>query len=183
MARRRPLVALALVLGLATTGCSSAGSTSALGSAPATTSALGSAPASQAPVVVGTATTPSAGTFLTAPNGMTLYVHAGDTATTSTCTGTCATSWPPLTVAAGALPAAGTGAAGTLGTLTRADGARQVTYNGQPLYLWQGDAKAGDATGDGVNGFALARATGAPAGAGAPARSSAPVTSEDPYSY
>ena len=29
----------------------------------------------------------------------------------------------------------------------RAGGARQVTYNGWPLYLWQGDQEPGQATG------------------------------------
>jgi predicted lipoprotein with Yx(FWY)xxD motif len=46
---------------------------------------------------------------------------------------------------------------GTFGTLTRADGSIQVTYNGLPLYGWQGDTKAGDVTGHGVNGFSVAK--------------------------
>ena len=85
---------------------------------------------------------------LTGPTGMTLYTHAGDSATSSTCTGACATAWPPLT--ATGQPMAGTGLTGKLGTLTRADGTTQVTYAGLPLYYWQGDKKAGDVTGDGV---------------------------------
>ena len=44
--------------------------------------------------------------------------------------------------------------------MTRADGATQVTYGGLPLYYWQGDAKAGDVTGDGVNGFSVAKVAG-----------------------
>ena len=96
---------------------------------------------------------------LTGPTGMTLYTHAGDSATSSTCTGACATAWPPLT--ATGQPMAGTGLTGKLGTLTRADGTTQVTYAGLPLYYWQGDKKAGDVTGDGVNGFAVATVGGA----------------------
>ncbi len=36
----------------------------------------------------------------------------------------------------------------------------QVTYNGLPLYYWQGDAKPGDATGQGVGGFSVATVAG-----------------------
>src|SRR5260370_479860 len=41
-------------------------------------------------VTVGTASSASFGTYLTGPNGMALYTHAGDSATSSTCTGGCA---------------------------------------------------------------------------------------------
>ena len=108
---------------------------------------------------VDAANSPTFGMVLTGPNGMTLYTHAGDSATSSTCTGSCATAWPPLTVTG--QPTAGTGVTGKLGTLTRADGTIQVTYAGLPLYYWQGDSKAGDVTGDGVNGFAVATVGGA----------------------
>ena len=107
-------------------------------------------------VVVNMATT-SLGPVLVGPNGLTLYTHSGDTATSSTCIGGCATAWPPLTVAAGAKATAGQGVAGTLGTLTRADGTIQVTYNGMPLYGWQKDAKPGDVTGQGIGGFTVAK--------------------------
>jgi predicted lipoprotein with Yx(FWY)xxD motif len=108
------------------------------------------------PVTVGTATT-SLGPVLVGPNGRTLYTHAGDTASTSSCTGGCATAWPPLAVAAGAMASGGTGVSGTFATLTRADGTTQVTYNGLPLYGWQGDSKPGDVTGQGVDGFSAAK--------------------------
>jgi predicted lipoprotein with Yx(FWY)xxD motif len=55
--------------------------------------------------------------------------------------------------------------------LTRADGATQVTYDGLPLYYWQGDAKPGDTMGDGVNGFSVAKVGGtapAPSASGKP---------------
>lgn len=106
-------------------------------------------------VVIGTASSANLGTFLTGPNGMTLYTHAGDGPTSSTCTGGCATAWPPLTTSG--QPTAGAGVTGPLGTLTRADGVTQVTYSGLPLYYWQGDAKPGDVTGDGVNSFSVAK--------------------------
>jgi predicted lipoprotein with Yx(FWY)xxD motif len=109
---------------------------------------------SAAGVTVGSASSPSFGTVLTGPNGMTLYTHAGDTATSSSCTGSCATTWPPLETKG--QPIAGSGVTGQLGTITRPDGTTQVTYRGLPLYYWQGDTKAGDTTGDGVEGFSIA---------------------------
>jgi len=56
--------------------------------------------------------------------------------------------WPP-----GGTLTGGSGVTGTLATISRADGSKQVTYNGMPLYTFQQDAKPGDATGDGVNSF------------------------------
>src|SRR5437870_8543422 len=90
-------------------------------------------------------------TILVNAQGTTLYRYDRDSAGTSNCTGSCATAWPPLT-ATGTLTA-GSGVTGTLATISRADGSKQVTYNGMPLYTFQQDAKPGDATGDGVNSF------------------------------
>jgi len=49
------------------------------------------------------------------------------------------------------------GISGKLGTITRADGTMQVTYNGMPLYFWVHDAKAGDTSGQGIGGFSVAK--------------------------
>lgn len=125
----------------------------------ASPAAVGGGASSAAGAVVDAANSPTFGMVLTGPTGMTLYTHAGDSATSSTCTGECATAWPPLT--ATGQPTAGAGVTGKLGTLTRADGTIQVTYAGLPLYYWQGDKKAGDVTGDGVEGFAVATVGGA----------------------
>ena len=43
--------------------------------------------------------------------------------------------------------------ASLLGTTTRTDGKVEVTYAGHPLYYFIQDKKAGDTTGQGVNGF------------------------------
>jgi predicted lipoprotein with Yx(FWY)xxD motif len=150
--------------------CSAAATTAPATAAPVTAAPASVAPASVAPasaapaassggaaaVVVGMATT-SLGPVLTGPNGLTLYIHAGDSATASTCTGGCATAWPPLAVAAGASATGGTGVTGTFATLTRADGTTQVTYNGMPLYGWKNDTKPGDVTGQGVASFTVAK--------------------------
>jgi hypothetical protein len=43
--------------------------------------------------------------------------------------------------------------AAELGTTKRSDGSMQVTYNGHPLYYYEGDTAAGQTTGQGSNGF------------------------------
>ncbi len=92
------------------------------------------------------------GQILVDGTGMTVYLFAADTGSVSTCYGSCFQIWPPV-VTMGA-PQAGTGAtASLLGTSKRTDGNTQVTYAGHPLYYFVQDKKAGDATGQGVNGF------------------------------
>ena len=141
---------------VASTPAASTPAESAAASAPAASAPSASSSAAAAGVVVNMATS-SLGPVLTGPNGLTLYTRTGDTATTSSCTGQCATAWPPLTVATGATATGGTGVTGTFATLTRADGTLQVTYKGLPLYGWQKDAKPGDVTGQGVGGFSVAK--------------------------
>jgi predicted lipoprotein with Yx(FWY)xxD motif len=92
------------------------------------------------------------GPYLTASNGMTLYTYSKDTAGASNCSGTCAVTWPPYVVTAGATLTAASNAKGTLATITRDDGTTQVTYNGAPLYFYAKDVKAGDTTGQNVGG-------------------------------
>src|SRR6201995_6067351 len=66
-----------------------------------------------------------------------------------------ATAWPPL--AGTGKPAAGSGMhASKLGTIGRSAGHQQVTYNAHPLYLFSGDQKPGDVTGQGVTAFGAA---------------------------
>ncbi len=77
------------------------------------------------------------GYVLAAANGQVLYTYDKDTkGGTPTCTGSCAAIWPPLTGNPMLSPAAH--GLGTLGTVTDANGAKQVTYNGMPLYTFKG---------------------------------------------
>ena len=92
------------------------------------------------------------GSVLAASNGMTLYTNKKDTLTKSACDSACASIWPPLLVTGSTL-AAPAGFKGTLSTVTWSDGTIQVTLNGQPLYLYAGDFKSGDANGDGIDGI------------------------------
>jgi predicted lipoprotein with Yx(FWY)xxD motif len=85
--------------------------------------------------------------------GRTLYVYTPDKPNTSVCYGKCAVAWPPLLVPKGTtVPAAIPGVKGTFGVAVRTGGARQLTFDGAPLYLWFKDKKPGDITGQGVHG-------------------------------
>jgi predicted lipoprotein with Yx(FWY)xxD motif len=100
-----------------------------------------------------TNTSADLGTYLVDTNGMTLYMYTKDTPGVSNCSGQCAANWPPYVVAsADAATHVQAGVAGKVGTITRADGSLQVTYNDEPLYYWVKDTKPGDTTGQNVGG-------------------------------
>jgi predicted lipoprotein with Yx(FWY)xxD motif len=104
----------------------------------------------------------SKGSALAGPNGHVLYTYDPDTATASSCTGGCATKWPPLVGTP--QPGAGLDAA-EFGTIMRADGSKQVTYDHHPLYYYAKDEDAEDVYGDGVGGvWHLAKAGSGEAG-------------------
>lgn len=114
--------------------------------------------------------------MLVSSNGHTLYHLTTDTAASSTCTGSCAQLWPPVTLPAGTTLKAAAGMTGKLGTITRSDGTTQLTYNGEPLYQYSLDTSPGDALGQGVGGVWFAvKATGS---GGAPASSSTSTTTK-----
>lgn len=111
----------------------------------------GSAPDNPPALRLETATT-DLGTFLTGRDGLTIYYFGADMSPgVSACEGDCLTAWPPVTVPRGNSVAGGEGVSGVLGTTTGTDGSTQVTYDGRPLYYWQGDSEAGQTTGHGVN--------------------------------
>jgi predicted lipoprotein with Yx(FWY)xxD motif len=82
--------------------------------------------------------------------GFTLYWYTPDTPTSSVCNSSCATAWPPLI----GTPtfASGVSLTGKLGTIKRANGEIQATYDGHPLYLFKSDTSAGMAVGNKVGG-------------------------------
>ena len=84
---------------------------------------------------------------LTNARGYTLYLFVPDPPDRSTCYGTCAAYWPPVT----GTPIAGTGVTGRLGTIRRSDGGKQVTYDGHPLYTYVGDSAPGQANGNNID--------------------------------
>jgi len=113
--------------------------------------------------MVGTASVGDLGTVLVDGTGRTLYLFENDTSSSSTCTGSCATTWPALPTS-GSPTAAGKATTSMLATTTRDDGTTQVTYNGHPLYLYSGDTAPGDANGESIGGIWFAVTTqGTPA--------------------
>jgi predicted lipoprotein with Yx(FWY)xxD motif len=143
-ARLRMLLAVLAVAAAAAVlaACSSSGSSSAGGSGSTSTS---SPVATTAGSSLKTATIGGA-TVLTNAQGFTLYSFAPDTPTTSNCNGTCAQNWPPVKG-----PATAAGVTGTFGTITRADGSTQATFDGHPLYAFAGDTAPGQNKGNGLN--------------------------------
>jgi predicted lipoprotein with Yx(FWY)xxD motif len=87
-------------------------------------------------------------TVLTNGKGFTVYWFGPDTPAKSNCNGACAQSWPPVKG-----PATAPGVKGKFGTIKRADGSVQATYNGHPLYTFAGDTAPGQAKGNGLNAF------------------------------
>jgi predicted lipoprotein with Yx(FWY)xxD motif len=147
MTRSRPLgllsaAVLVPLVALVAAGCGSSSGTSAT-----TAKAAGGTSAT-----VSVANNSGLGKILVDSQGRTLYLFAKDSGTKSTCSGGCATAWPPL-LASGKPTAAGGAKASLLGTTPRSNGRPQITYNGHPLYGYQGDGKAGDTNGQGINGF------------------------------
>jgi predicted lipoprotein with Yx(FWY)xxD motif len=122
------------------------------------------------------------GAILTTTDGKALYTFGADSGGKSACNDQCATAWPPATISS-TTPSAPDGvAASSLGTITRSDGSKQITYNGQPLYTFVRDTAAGQVNGDGVNAFngiwnvARVTATAAGGASGASVARAVPAT-------
>jgi predicted lipoprotein with Yx(FWY)xxD motif len=122
-------------------------------SVPLATAAAGSSAKKHGatPVSVNKANRGKLGTILVSGTGLTLYHFTQDKANKPTCTGGCTSVWPPLLVPSGTSPKGGPGVSG-LSSVKLANGTRQVTFHGQPLYRFALDKTAGDAKGQGVLG-------------------------------
>jgi predicted lipoprotein with Yx(FWY)xxD motif len=94
----------------------------------------------------------SAGIWLTDPAGRTLYLFTHDKGTTSECYDACAKTWPPLLTTGPVTISGQYTLQNDLGTTTRTDGTKQVTYGGHPLYYFAGDTAPGQTKGQGVGG-------------------------------
>ncbi len=127
-------------------------------------------------VKISTAKVAGVGTVLTSASGLTLYRFTMDSPGTSTCTGACATVWPPLLAPKGAHLSGPHGVKG-LSLLKVGNGHWQVAFDKLPLYRFGGDKKKGQAHGQNVEGawFAVLK-SGIPAGAAA-APAATPTTS------
>jgi predicted lipoprotein with Yx(FWY)xxD motif len=115
-------------------------------------------------------------TVLTRTNGHTLYSLSVETHGRFVCTGGCLGTWKPLVVPRGIKPKGPV----KLGTTRRPDGKTQVTFKGRPLYSFGGDAKAGEANGDGFKDVGTWHAAKVKATSAAPAPEAEPTP---PYPY
>jgi predicted lipoprotein with Yx(FWY)xxD motif len=144
------LVLLAGLLLLATlAGCGSSSSTTAAATATSTT-----APSPTPAATVLTRTVSINGTqttILTSAQGQTLYHFNSDSATTSACTGSCASTWPPLLFTGSGTPTAATSLPHALSVQHTANG-QQVEYDKHLLYTYSGDTAPGQTKGQGLFG-------------------------------
>jgi predicted lipoprotein with Yx(FWY)xxD motif len=152
-------LAVTLLAGGLLAGCGSASKTtksanqhSSSGASPYGYSSSGSGTSSgQSVALITTKKHGKLGTILAyGPKKLTVYLFEGDKGGRSNCAGACAAAWPPVT----GTPKAGAGAmAVDLGTITRSDGTKQLTYKGHPLYMFSQDKDGGDAYGEGAHAF------------------------------
>ncbi|MFJ8308986.1 MULTISPECIES: hypothetical protein [unclassified Streptomyces] len=162
----------AFVLALAVSGCGGSGTSSTPSSTPtpsATSSSSGSSAggssAQPGADTLSTAKADKVGTVVVDNKGFVLYRFDQDTAkptSKSNCYGTCATLWPPA-LATGSVNVKGIDKS-LVGTVTRADGSKQLTLAGWPLYRYSKDDQPHEAYGQGVAGtWFAATPTGAKA--------------------
>lgn len=140
---RRVLLSMVVFSALVVAGCGSGGGANQPPPAPTTD--------------IGVSSSSSLGNYLVSSSGRTLYYFgldlpaAGAVAPVSNCAGSCVAVWPIFHVDSPTL-AAGLSAS-DFGELIRADGTKQTTFKGWPLYFYAGDSKAGDTNGDNLTDF------------------------------
>jgi predicted lipoprotein with Yx(FWY)xxD motif len=144
--------AAAFAIALIAAGCGNSTSGSSYSSGPYGSPVAASAATRIAPGArVGIANTPL-GRVVVDSKGRTLYLFEKDKNRRSACSGQCAKYWPPLLTHG--KPVARPGAKRVLlGTTRRANGSRQVTYAGHPLYRFIEDLKPGQTKGEGSQLF------------------------------
>lgn len=170
-------LALAAIATLLVAGCGSSSKSTASKANASAASAAETSSSTTGSTSAGAASGTETGTTVTVVNAggklgqivaagtskMTVYLFEADHGSGSACSGACASAWPPV-ITHGA-PQAGPGTnAAALGTITRSDGSKQVTYNGHPLYFFTGDAASGEAKGEGVTAFGAGWYVLAPSG-------------------
>jgi predicted lipoprotein with Yx(FWY)xxD motif len=89
------------------------------------------------------------GSYLTDAQGMTLYYSKKNASHMNACAGSCLTNWPVFFADKLLIPAGLD--TKDFSTFKRADGVKQTTYKGYPLYYNVHDIQSGDTTGRGVD--------------------------------
>ncbi|KRE67479.1 hypothetical protein ASG92_14325 [Arthrobacter sp. Soil736] len=147
-----------LALAASLTACGGGSGTTPTTAAPATTTASPATTASESAMATATETavvdlktaSSSAGNIVVDGKGMSVYYFTKDVKDSgkSNCIGDCLVAWPPV-ITTNDTPKV-EGVTGKVGTITTADGKKQVTVDGMPVYLWEKDKAPGDVTGQGV---------------------------------
>jgi predicted lipoprotein with Yx(FWY)xxD motif len=147
------LLMLVVISTLLIAGCTMPKSTLPASTAqptPQTTQLPAPMPVTQLPDTIKKADT-AFGAVLVNGQGKMLYYFTFDQYTNgaSACDEVCARTWPvfftdTIRVSSPLNPA-------DFASITRADGTKQTTYNGIPLYFYSGDSKPGDINGSGIN--------------------------------
>jgi predicted lipoprotein with Yx(FWY)xxD motif len=152
--RAWPLAAIPATALLAGCGGSNASSATSAASSTAAPAQSTASPATENNAAVAVTAKPSkVGSILAAgPKRLTVYVFEADKEGASSCGQSCAAVWPPVR-AGGTIVARGGLDVTKLSRITRADGTRQVTYNGHPLYFYARDGDKSDAYGQGIKSF------------------------------
>lgn len=147
--RARVALVLPLVLLAAACGSSTTNSGPSASAPPASTSTT----TTSVPVGLSTRKISPLGVVLVNQRGRTLYVFTPEKGGKVTCTGSCATTWPPLT-SSGAEPRMSSTLvhAALVGKVADPSGGNVITYAGWPLHTYSGDTAAGQVNGQGVGG-------------------------------
>jgi predicted lipoprotein with Yx(FWY)xxD motif len=158
-ARKALLPALAAAVSVLVSACDVTGVDNAASQNPANGVGSGSTTLQQPPEfgkephqLLSATESKQVGWFVADAGGFALYRYDKDTAKPpkSTCEAECLKAWPPVLVGEHTMTS---GVDPTLvGSVARADGTKQVTLAGWPLYRHAGDKKAGDLTGQGKGG-------------------------------
>jgi predicted lipoprotein with Yx(FWY)xxD motif len=82
--------------------------------------------------------------------GAALYTNDRDTGSKIACSDECASIWIPVEASGGQPSSDDSSVQAKLGVISRPDGAKQVTFDGKPLYSFAEDAP-GEVTGDGFS--------------------------------
>jgi predicted lipoprotein with Yx(FWY)xxD motif len=155
------VAACAVAVVLLAAGCGSSSSASGLYGSGQTSPSTATAAATTATLGVGKT---GLGQVVVNSAGHTLYLFEKDQNGRSECSGTCAGYWPPLISKGQPMALRGLNQA-LVGTTTRADGTKQVTYAGHPVYMFVQDTKAGQTNGEGLTDFGASWDALSPSGA------------------
>lgn len=148
--KRRLLITMGAAGTVLTTvaGCGGGGSggsgSSGYGGGSSTTSAAPTGGTSGQ--TIKTASVGNLGPILVDGAGRTVYLFEKDKGNQSSCSGSCASVWPPVTTSVKPQPGSGADAS-KLSTTKRSDGTTEVSYAGHPLYYYAPDGTSGGSTG------------------------------------